>query len=103
MARRAKLAAVNVNPAIEPVRYMKIPPFVEAYEITHSNLNAVAAWADANVSADDQERPVLILRKMPPPYNKGRVGDLVVKSESGDRRIASKDTFLDIYVVAPPR
>lgn len=99
MVRRSK---VVTDPKDGPVRYMKIPPFVEVYEITNSNLSAVAAWADANVSTDELERPVVILRKMAPPYNKGRIGDLVVKSESGDRRIATKDTFFDLYVVAPP-
>ena len=101
MVRRKRGVAPVIDPAIEPVRFMKIPPFVYVYEITNGNMSEVAKWADATMTRDTEDRPLIILRKMPPPYNKGYVGDLVVKSESGDRRIAKKDEFFSIYVVAP--
>lgn len=100
MAPRKKIAPLP-DPTAGPVRYMKIPPFVQAYEISHTNIRDVARWADANVSSDDQGKPLVILRKMPPPYNKGYVGQVVVKDENGDRRIASRDQFFDLYVPAP--
>ncbi len=99
MAR--KQSAPNLDPTSAPVRYMKVPPFVEVMEITETNARAVGEWSSATVSRDDTGKTVVILRKMPPPYNKGRAGDLVVKNENGEFRIANKYQFLDVYVVAP--
>ena len=99
MARKSVLA--NTDPTVSPVRYMKVPPFVEAYEITEDNVASVGRWAQATVTRDETGKPVLILRKLSPPYNKGRIGDFVVKSDSGDLRIANKFQFLDVYVIAP--
>lgn len=99
MPRKATAPLLNIK--LKPVRYMKVPPFVEVMEVTADNLNEVAAWAGGSVNRDSANLPIIILRKQSPPYNKAWVGDLVVRDGDGNFRVAKSSAFFDQYVVAP--
>lgn len=91
-------------------RYMKIPPFVQAAQVTKANVADVAAWCGGTVVRGDAGQVGVTVPKIPPPHNKAWAGsldyetegDFVVQDSGSDTfRVAQGNAFTATYVPAP--